>query len=170
MTVFIKPPAYLPPTHKERNPVTAAIIGFLFGGIGLGLYFKSVIDFLIPVGFAVATAVVAAAASAPSGAGFLGGCMIAARWGYYRARQSNARLATRRLCKSLTRSVHRRHPRRNVSPRCRSRAGKRQVLSVTGPVGFRGRHEPLPAAPESRLAMSAMRFNSATRTIPRCPS
>ena len=76
MTVFIKPPAYLPPTHKERNPVTAAIIGFLFGGIGLGLYFKSVIDFLIPVGFAVATAVVAAAASAPSGAGFLGGCMI----------------------------------------------------------------------------------------------
>lgn len=106
MTVFIKPPSYLPPTRKERNPVTAAIIGFLFGGIGLGLYFKSVIDFLIPVGFAVATAVVAAAASAPSSAGFLGGCMIAARWGYYRARQSNARLATRRLCKSLTRSVH----------------------------------------------------------------
>jgi hypothetical protein len=96
MTVFIKPPSFLPATRKQRSPVTAAIIGFLFGGIGLGLYFKSVLDFLIPVAFAVATVALAAAASAPSSTGYLGGCMIAARWGYYRARQSNARLAGRR--------------------------------------------------------------------------
>ncbi len=95
MTIFMKPPSGLPPLRKERNPVKAAIIGFLFGGIGLGLYFKSMIDFLIPVGFAIATTAVAAmsAGPTPGTAGFLGGCMIAARWGYYRARQSNARLA-----------------------------------------------------------------------------
>jgi hypothetical protein len=96
MTVFIKPPSYLPSAHKQRSPVTAAIIGFLFGGIGLALYFKSVLDLLIPVGFAAATVALAAAISAPSSAGYLAGCMIAARWGYYRARQSNARLAARR--------------------------------------------------------------------------
>src|SRR5690349_16562155 len=136
MTIFINPPPFLPPTRKERNPVMAAIIGFLFGGIGLGLYFKSVIDFLIPVGFAVATAVLAAAASAPSGAGFVGGCMIAARWGYHRARQWNARLAARRLCRAGP------DPRctpggiqEGTSPRGRSRAGNRRVLSLPGPVG-----------------------------------
>jgi hypothetical protein len=96
MTVFVRPPSYLPPSRKLRNPVTAAIIGFLFGGIGLAFYFKSVIDFLVPVGFAVATVALAAATSAPSGTGYLAGAIIAARWGYYRARQSNLRLAARR--------------------------------------------------------------------------
>jgi len=96
MTVFIKPPSYLPPTRMQRNPVMAGIVGFLFGGIGLGLYFKSVLDFFVPVGFAIATVALTAVLSAPSGFGYLGGCMIAARWGYYRARQSNARLASRR--------------------------------------------------------------------------
>jgi hypothetical protein len=94
MTVFMKPPARMRPLRKERNPVKAAIIGFLFGGIGLGLYFKSVIDFLAPVAFAVATTAVAAATAKQTAIGFIGGCLIAARWGYYRAHQSNARLAT----------------------------------------------------------------------------
>jgi hypothetical protein len=96
MTVFVKPPSYLPPMREKINPVTAGIIGFLFGGIGLGLYFKSIIDFFIPVGFAVATTIIAVAVSAPSSTGYLSGCIIAARWGYYRARQSNARVTARR--------------------------------------------------------------------------
>ncbi len=94
MTVFIKPPSRMRPLRKERNPVTAAIVGFLFGGIGLGLYFKSVIDFLIPVAFAIATTAVAAVTAKQTAIGFIGGCLIAARWGYHRARQSNARRAT----------------------------------------------------------------------------
>jgi hypothetical protein len=95
MTVFINPPSWLPPLRKERSPAKAAVIGFLFGGLGLGLYFKSVIDFLIPVLLCIATAAVAAAAAhqAGGGVGYLAGCMIAARWGYHRARQSNTRLA-----------------------------------------------------------------------------
>lgn len=93
MTIFMKPPERMRPLRKECKPANAAIIGFLFGGIGLGLYFKSVIDFLIPVGFTVATAIAAAMTTGQAGLGFLSGAMIAARWGYYRARQSNARLA-----------------------------------------------------------------------------
>ncbi|HXP53922.1 MAG TPA: hypothetical protein VN847_03160 [Streptosporangiaceae bacterium] len=93
MTIFMKPPERMQPLRKEYKPANAAIIGFLFGGIGLGLYFKSVTDFLIPVGFAVATAIAAAMTTSQTGLGVLSGALIAARWGYYRARQSNARLA-----------------------------------------------------------------------------
>jgi hypothetical protein len=92
MTVFMKPPERMQPLRKEHKPVNAAIIGFLFGGIGLGLYFKSWIDFLAPIAFTVATAVAAAMTTQQTGLGVLSGCLIAARWGYYRARQSNARL------------------------------------------------------------------------------
>jgi hypothetical protein len=93
MTIFMKPPERMRPLHEEHKPANAAIVGFLFGGIGLGLYFRSWIDFLAPVGFTVATAVVAAMTTQQAGLGYLSGCLIAARWGYYRARQSNARLA-----------------------------------------------------------------------------
>jgi hypothetical protein len=89
----MKPPERMQPLRKEHKPANAAIIGFLFGGIGLGLYFKSVTDFLVPVGFAVATAIAAAVTTSQAGLGVLSGALIAARWGYYRARQSNARLA-----------------------------------------------------------------------------
>jgi hypothetical protein len=95
MTVFIRPPSWLPPLRKERSPAKAAIIGLLFGGIGLGLYFKSVVDFLIPVLFTIASTALAAATARTGGSvvGFLGATMVAGRWGYYRARQSNTRLA-----------------------------------------------------------------------------
>jgi len=94
MTIFISPPSWLPPLRKERSPAKAAIIGLLFGGLGLGLYFKSVIDFVIPVLFSIATAVVGLAVAHKTGStvGFFGAYTVTARWGYKRARQSNTRL------------------------------------------------------------------------------
>jgi hypothetical protein len=32
---------WLPPLKKQKNPTAACVIGFLTGGIGLGLYFWS---------------------------------------------------------------------------------------------------------------------------------
>ena len=79
MTIFIRPPSWLPPLRKERSPAKAAIIGLLFGGLGLGLYFKSVVDFLIPVLFTIASTAVAAATARTGGSvvGFLGATMVA---------------------------------------------------------------------------------------------
>jgi len=39
---------WLPRLKTKKKPVAAAFIGLLSGGIGLGLYFRSLIDFLIP--------------------------------------------------------------------------------------------------------------------------
>jgi len=89
MLVVFRSPSWLPSPRKKRSPAAAAIVGFLFGGIGLGLYFRSVLDFLIPVLCAIAS--VAVGAAAVSGRlGYLAGALIAARWGYYRARQCDA--------------------------------------------------------------------------------
>jgi hypothetical protein len=93
MTVFFRPPSLLPPVKKERSPVKAAIIGVLFGGLGLGLYFKSVIDFLIPMLLYIASMAVLTVNTTGSAVGVLGAATVAGRWGYYRARQSNARRA-----------------------------------------------------------------------------
>jgi hypothetical protein len=94
MPVFIKPPKWLPPPRKQRSPAAAAIVGFLFGGIGLGLYFRSVVDFVIPVLFSLASVAVSLAvgdATISGKPGFLVGALIAARWGYCRAHHKNAR-------------------------------------------------------------------------------
>lgn len=39
----------LPPIRERKDPVVAGLIGFAFGGIGLGLYFNSGKDFVYPV-------------------------------------------------------------------------------------------------------------------------
>jgi hypothetical protein len=78
------------PRVDGRNRWIAAIIGFLFGGLGLGLYFWSWKDFLYPIlvlvllliGFDFILPVVGAAP-----AWFVGG-IFAAGWGF--ARVSNS--------------------------------------------------------------------------------
>ena len=35
MLVFFRPPSWLPPPRKQRSPAVAAIVGFLFVGVGL---------------------------------------------------------------------------------------------------------------------------------------
>jgi hypothetical protein len=79
----------LPPLKKRKNPSLACVIGFLTGGIGLGLYFWSIVDVLIPVAIALLLLKVVGPA------GILGGALVAALYGYARAATSNDRLAAR---------------------------------------------------------------------------
>jgi hypothetical protein len=39
----------LPPIREKKNPFLAGVIGFFFGGIGLGIYFKTWQDFVFPI-------------------------------------------------------------------------------------------------------------------------
>jgi hypothetical protein len=80
----------MPPLRGERNPTAAAIIGFCFGGIGLGIYFASFIDFIIPL------LIIIGLFSVLQYYGWLGGALVAAVWGYFRAVNSNEKLAQTR--------------------------------------------------------------------------
>src|ERR1035441_7196068 len=47
----------LEPLDDIKNPFVAAACGFLFGGVGLGLYLRSLKDFLIPFALLIAVAI-----------------------------------------------------------------------------------------------------------------
>jgi hypothetical protein len=79
MLVFFRPPSWLPPPRKQRSPAVAAIVGFLFGGVGLALYFRTVADFVTPVLFSLASVAVGAAMNFRE-LGVISGAFIAARW------------------------------------------------------------------------------------------
>jgi hypothetical protein len=85
--ILMPNPGDMPALRGKRNPTTAAIIGLLFGGIGLGIYFASFIDFIIPLVITIGLYTVL------SQIGFIGGAVIAAVWGYFRAVDSNKKLA-----------------------------------------------------------------------------
>src|ERR1017187_10414223 len=38
----------MPPLRARKSPVAAAALGFAFGGIGLGIYFGTILDFVVP--------------------------------------------------------------------------------------------------------------------------
>ncbi len=79
----------LPPLDDIKNPFVAAACGFLFGGIGLGLYLKSLKDFLIP--FALLLAVIIL--GIPTGEALLLAVpFIWAAYGFYRVKKSNSML------------------------------------------------------------------------------
>ena len=79
----------LEPLNNIKNPILAAACGFLFGGIGLGLYLRSLKDFLIP--FALLFAIVIL--GIPTGEALLVAVpFIWAAYGYYRVKSSNERL------------------------------------------------------------------------------
>ena len=86
--LFIKAVERLPTLSKSKKPGVAAFVGFAFGGIGLGLYFRSFIDFLLTI---VAGLLVTVATSAALG--WVTGAVIAGVYGFYRAQDSNKRLA-----------------------------------------------------------------------------
>lgn len=75
----------LPVLHDDKSPDLAAFLAFLGGGIALGIYFRSMIDFFIPVAIAVALSVVF------GDAGFFGGALVACLYGFFRAQDSNQR-------------------------------------------------------------------------------
>ena len=72
----------LPPIREKKHPLLAGIIGFMFGGIGLGLYFQSWKDFLYPVLAWVALAIVI------PGLGLILAAIFSATWGAARAANS----------------------------------------------------------------------------------
>jgi len=79
----------LKPLKKKRDPAVAAACGFFLGGIGLGLYLESWLDFVIPFLMFFAIAIIAI----PTGETLtLLTPFFWAVWGYRRATASNAKL------------------------------------------------------------------------------
>ena len=74
----------LPPPAKQRNENIACLIGFLFGGIGLAFYLRTVIDFVFPFSIAIALVVVY-----PGPPAWLAGAIVAALYGYFRVKFAN---------------------------------------------------------------------------------
>jgi hypothetical protein len=76
----------LPPLNG-KNPVIAGILGFCFGGVGLGLYFWSWKDFLYPVVIFFLAVLTMSFLLPVIGAfpGWLVGGILAAGWGAWRA-------------------------------------------------------------------------------------
>jgi hypothetical protein len=80
---------WLPVLPQKRDPKTAAAIGFLFGGIGLAIYFRSVVDAIIPI---VVSFVCVMVIPDIAGLDWLAGATIASAYGRQRVQDSNARL------------------------------------------------------------------------------
>lgn len=76
----------LPPLKARKNPAAAFFIGCCCGGIGLGLYFGSFIDFLVPIVVFIIAALIGL------GIGGIPGWLFAGFWGMMRALDSNKRL------------------------------------------------------------------------------
>ena len=80
--------------HEIKNAGLAAVLGFLFGGIGLGIYFRSFVDFLFPVALVITASVLSTGfAQLDPQIGFLAGSIVASLWGYFRVENSNLRLS-----------------------------------------------------------------------------
>ena len=81
----------LRPLRARKTPWLAFVLGFLFSGIALGIYFRSWVDFV------VSTIIWLALIATPGDAGFWAGAVIGALWGLLRAVNSNERLEERRV-------------------------------------------------------------------------
>jgi hypothetical protein len=68
----------LPPV-RGKNAGVACIVGFIFGGIGLAIYFRNVVDLFFPVGVGIALVLVTGI-----NLGWLVGAIVVALYGYYR--------------------------------------------------------------------------------------
>jgi hypothetical protein len=77
----------LPVLKDNKDPGKAAVIGFVTGGIGLCIYFRSFIDALVPV---VYLAVVIGFEQVDA-FGPLLGAIVSGVYGYARVQNSNAR-------------------------------------------------------------------------------
>ncbi|HME78741.1 MAG TPA: hypothetical protein VKI00_24740 [Mycobacterium sp.] len=73
------------PSVKGKNAAVACIVGFIFGGIGLAVYFRNVVDLVFPVAVAFAASLVIGALNA---GGWLAGALFAALYGYFRVQLS----------------------------------------------------------------------------------
>jgi hypothetical protein len=76
----------LPPFSQRRNPTIAAVMGFALGGIGLAIYLRSFIDFIVPLLLGVVMI------HFVGDVGWLAGAALASAWGYARVTVSNQAL------------------------------------------------------------------------------
>jgi hypothetical protein len=83
----------LAPLSKPKKPGRACLIGFLFGAIGIAIYFRSAVDFVFPLGVYVAVFLGASAMGIPvAGIGWLVASLVIGLYGYFRALSSNGKL------------------------------------------------------------------------------
>jgi hypothetical protein len=82
----------LPTLRGARSPALATVIGFLFGGIGLAVYFVSPVDAVFPIVIAIMTVGLTAARLHDPALGWFLGASIAAIYGCIRASNSNSRI------------------------------------------------------------------------------
>lgn len=73
----------LPKHNTPKSPTVAMMIGFLFGPIGLGIYFKTFWDFLIPLFLLIVLGTII------PGLGLIPGWIFSAVFGYFRAESNH---------------------------------------------------------------------------------
>ena len=79
----------LKPLKAKKSPVIAAVSGFFCGGIGLGIYFQSWLDFFVPIAIWIVVAVIAIPTAEALD---VLACIFCCFYGYRRAVTSNAKL------------------------------------------------------------------------------
>jgi hypothetical protein len=80
-----------PVLSRKLSPSAACGIGFLFGAIGLSIYFRSLLDLFAPLVFCVTLVLF----HADPAVGWLAGALLSGAYGFFRAIDSNDRLAAR---------------------------------------------------------------------------
>ncbi len=73
------------PPVTGKNAGVACVIGFIFGGIGLAIYFKNIIDLVFPVAIFVVLASLLGV-----DLGWLAGALLVAIYGYFRVTVSES--------------------------------------------------------------------------------
>jgi hypothetical protein len=87
MEIFEKLLNNMEPLSTCKSPTIALLVGFLFGAIGIGIYFLSIADFFICMFVFLILLVII------PGVGGIPGWWFAAIYGYLRAINSNNRIS-----------------------------------------------------------------------------
>jgi hypothetical protein len=77
----------LSPSRARKRPWLAFVLGFLYCGIALGIYFRSWIDLVVP------TVIWLVLIATPGDSGFWAGAVIGGLWGLLRTISTNERLS-----------------------------------------------------------------------------
>lgn len=85
----------LPPLRTRKNPTIAAIVGFVFGGIGIAIYCASLPDVFVCVLWVFLIVATLPADVFSLGLPYIVAVLGTAVYGYFRVSASNARLEGR---------------------------------------------------------------------------